>query len=88
VIAGVWNLHTRVTILSYKATATTPAAAPPTLQVGSSAGFAMVFALLVAAILWNLGAWWLGIDLSGCTQSELSQGTIPFDSALANDLSF
>lgn len=25
------------------------------LQVGSSAGFAMVFALLIAAILWNLG---------------------------------
>src|SRR5215831_17683221 len=27
------------------------------LQVGSSAGFAMVFALLIAAILWNLGTW-------------------------------
>src|SRR5437868_2306907 len=25
------------------------------LQVGSSAGFAMIFALLIAAILWNLG---------------------------------
>jgi inorganic phosphate transporter, PiT family len=31
------------------------------LQVGSSAGFAMVFALLVAAIMWNLGTWWLGL---------------------------
>ena len=30
------------------------------LQVGSSAGFAMVFALLIAAIVWNLGTWWLG----------------------------
>jgi PiT family inorganic phosphate transporter len=29
------------------------------LQVGSSAGFAMVFALLIAAILWNLATWWL-----------------------------
>ena len=29
------------------------------LQVGSSAGFAMIFALLIAAILWNLGTWWL-----------------------------
>src|SRR5580658_9818605 len=28
------------------------------LQVGSSAGFAMVFALLIAAIIWNLGTWW------------------------------
>ena len=27
------------------------------LQVGSSAGFAMVFALLIAAIIWNLGTW-------------------------------
>ncbi len=27
------------------------------LQVGSQAGFAMVFALLVAAIIWNLGTW-------------------------------
>ena len=25
------------------------------LQVGSSAGFSMVFALLIAAIIWNLG---------------------------------
>jgi PiT family inorganic phosphate transporter len=31
------------------------------LQVGSSAGFAMVFALLTAAILWNLGTWWFGL---------------------------
>src|ERR1700740_3593112 len=34
------------------------------LQVGSSAGFAMVFALLVAAILWNLGPWWFGLPAS------------------------
>lgn len=34
------------------------------LQVGSSAGFAMVFALLVAAIIWNLGTWWLGLPSS------------------------
>src|SRR5262252_954501 len=34
------------------------------LQVGSSAGFAMVFALLVAAILWNLGTWYLGLPAS------------------------
>ena len=27
------------------------------LQVGSGAGFAMVFALLIAAIIWNLGTW-------------------------------
>ena len=34
------------------------------LQVGSSAGFAMVFALLLAAILWNLGTWYLGLPAS------------------------
>ena len=34
------------------------------LQVGSSAGFAMVFAMLVAAIVWNLGTWWLGLPAS------------------------
>ena len=34
------------------------------LQVGSSSGFAMIFALLIAAILWNLGTWWLGLPAS------------------------
>ena len=34
------------------------------LQVGSGAGFAMVFALLFAAIFWNLGTWWLGLPAS------------------------
>jgi len=34
------------------------------LQVGSGAGFAMVFALLTAAIIWNLGTWYFGIPNS------------------------
>jgi PiT family inorganic phosphate transporter len=34
------------------------------LQVGSSAGFAMVFALLIAAIIWNLGTWYFGLPSS------------------------
>ena len=34
------------------------------LQVGSSAGFAMVFALLIAAIIWNLGTWSFGVPAS------------------------
>jgi inorganic phosphate transporter, PiT family len=34
------------------------------LQVGGHAGFAMVFALLTAAIIWNLGTWWLGLPSS------------------------
>ena len=31
------------------------------LQVGGHAGFAMVFALLIAAIIWNIGTWWLRV---------------------------
>ncbi len=34
------------------------------LQVGGSAGFAMVFALLIAAIIWNLGTWYFGLPSS------------------------
>jgi inorganic phosphate transporter, PiT family len=34
------------------------------LQVGSGAGFAMVFALLIAAILWNLSTWYFGLPSS------------------------
>jgi PiT family inorganic phosphate transporter len=34
------------------------------LQVGSDAGFAMVFALLIAAIIWNLATWLFGIPNS------------------------
>jgi inorganic phosphate transporter, PiT family len=34
------------------------------LQVGSNAGFAMVFALLIAAIIWNLGTWAFGLPAS------------------------
>ncbi len=34
------------------------------LQAGTGAGFAMVFALLIAAIIWNLGTWALGLPAS------------------------
>jgi len=34
------------------------------LQVGSRAGFSMVFALLIAAIIWNLGTWYFGLPAS------------------------
>jgi PiT family inorganic phosphate transporter len=34
------------------------------LQVGSAAGFAMVFALLFAAIIWNVGTWYFGLPAS------------------------
>lgn len=34
------------------------------LNVGSGAGMAMVFSLLIAAIIWNLGTWYLGLPAS------------------------
>ena len=34
------------------------------LHVGSSAGFAMIFALLLAAVVWNLATWFVGIPNS------------------------
>src|ERR1700761_9359620 len=34
------------------------------INVGSGPGFAMVFALLLAAIVWNLGTWYLGLPAS------------------------
>jgi PiT family inorganic phosphate transporter len=34
------------------------------LQVGSNAGFSMVFALLIAAIIWNVGTWYFGLPAS------------------------
>ena len=40
------------------------------LQVGSSAGFAMVFALLIAAIIWNLGTWYFGLPASSFAHAD------------------
>jgi PiT family inorganic phosphate transporter len=34
------------------------------LNVGSGAGFSMVFSLLLSAIIWNLGTWYLGLPAS------------------------
>ena len=34
------------------------------INAGSGAGFAMVFALLIAAIIWNAGTWYLGLPAS------------------------
>jgi inorganic phosphate transporter, PiT family len=34
------------------------------LNVGSGAGFAMVFSLLLSAIVWNLGTWYFGLPAS------------------------
>jgi PiT family inorganic phosphate transporter len=34
------------------------------INIGSATGFAMVFALLISAIIWNLGTWYLGLPAS------------------------
>ena len=34
------------------------------LNVGNAAGFAMIFALLIAAVLWNLATWFVGLPNS------------------------
>lgn len=34
------------------------------LNVGSAAGFAMIFALLIAAVVWNLATWFVGLPNS------------------------
>jgi PiT family inorganic phosphate transporter len=40
------------------------------LQVGSGAGFAMVFALLIAAV----GKWWLGNCAAGSIETDFGGG--------------
>src|SRR5271155_71198 len=34
------------------------------LHTGTGAGFAMIFAILVSAIIWNVGTWYLGLPAS------------------------
>jgi hypothetical protein len=63
--SGMWNLAG--VLVSSGAVAFTIVSLLPVeliLQVGTSAGFAMVFALLIAAIMWNLGTWWLGLQFA------------------------
>jgi PiT family inorganic phosphate transporter len=63
--SGMWNLAG--VLVSSGAVAFTIVSLLPVeliLQVGTSAGFAMVFALLIAAIIWNLGTWWFGLPSS------------------------
>jgi PiT family inorganic phosphate transporter len=63
--SGMWNLAG--VLVSNGAVAFTVITLLPVeliLQVSSGAGFAMVFALLIAAILWNLGTWWFGLPAS------------------------
>jgi PiT family inorganic phosphate transporter len=63
--SGLWNLAG--VLMSSGAVAFTIITLLPVeliLQVSSGAGFAMVFALLIAAIIWNLSTWWFGLPAS------------------------
>ena len=63
--SGIWNLIGVLT--SSGAVAFGIVALLPVelvINVGSASGFAMVFALLLAAMIWNLGTWYLGLPAS------------------------
>lgn len=63
--SGTWNLIGVLT--SSGAVAFSIVALLPVelvINVGSGAGFAMVFSLLLSAIVWNLGTWYLGLPAS------------------------
>jgi PiT family inorganic phosphate transporter len=63
--SGIWNLIgvlTSTGAVAYGIVALLPVEL--VLNVGSAAGFAMVFALLLSAIIWNLGTWYLGLPAS------------------------
>jgi PiT family inorganic phosphate transporter len=63
--SGLWNLIGVLTsnlLVAYSIVALLPVEL--VLNVGSSSGFAMVFALLISAIIWNVGTWYLGLPAS------------------------
>ncbi len=63
--SGLWNL-TGVLVSSGAVAFGIVALLPVELviNVGSSAGFAMVFSLLISAMIWNLGTWYFGLPAS------------------------
>jgi PiT family inorganic phosphate transporter len=63
--SGLWNLIgvlTSAGTVAFSIVALLPVEL--VINVGSGAGFAMVFALLVSAIVWNVGTWYLGLPAS------------------------
>lgn len=63
--SGIWNLIGVLT--SSGAVAFGIVALLPVelvINIGSTAGFAMVFALLLSAIIWNVGTWYFGLPAS------------------------
>ena len=63
--SGIWNFIGVLTssgAVAYSIVALLPVEL--ILKVSSGSGFSMVFALLIAAIIWNLGTWWMGLPAS------------------------
>lgn len=63
--SGIWNLIGVLTssgLVAFGIVALLPVEL--VLNIGSAAGFAMVFSLLISAILWNLGTWYFGLPAS------------------------
>lgn len=63
--SGCWNLIgvlTSTGLVAFSVVSLLPVEL--VLNVGSGAGFAMVFSLLISAIIWNLGTWYLGLPAS------------------------
>ena len=63
--SGCWNLIgvlTSTGLVAFSVVSLLPVEL--VLNVGSGAGFAMVFSLLISAIIWNLGTWYFGLPAS------------------------
>jgi inorganic phosphate transporter, PiT family len=63
--AGLWNLAGVLWssgLVAYSVVALLPVEL--VLHAGSGAGFAMIFSLLISAIIWNVGTWYLGLPAS------------------------
>jgi inorganic phosphate transporter, PiT family len=63
--SGTWNLIGALTsngIVAFGIIALLPIEL--VIDTSSAAGFAMVFALLISAIIWNIGTWYLGLPVS------------------------
>ena len=63
--SGIWNLIGVLTssgAVAYGIVALLPVEL--VLDTGSAAEYAMIFSLLIAAIIWNAGTWYLGLPAS------------------------
>jgi PiT family inorganic phosphate transporter len=63
--SGIWNLIGVLTssgVVAYSIVALLPVEL--VINVGSGAGYAMVFSILVASIIWNFSTWYMGLPNS------------------------